>query len=61
VLDGIYPYITFMIIENTTGMYHSNIKESVIHIDSVYFPVLHYPVYVMETEFTVRYELNFLY
>jgi hypothetical protein len=25
-LDGIYPYITFMIIQNTTGMYHSNIK-----------------------------------
>jgi hypothetical protein len=26
VLDGIYPYITFMIIQNTMGMYHSNMK-----------------------------------
>jgi hypothetical protein len=26
VLDDIYPYITFMIIRNTTGMSHSDIK-----------------------------------
>jgi hypothetical protein len=30
VFDGIYPCITFMIIQNTTGMYHSNIKAGVL-------------------------------
>jgi hypothetical protein len=25
-IDGTHPYITFMVIQNTTGMYHSSIK-----------------------------------
>jgi hypothetical protein len=32
VLDGIYPYITFMVIQNTMGMYHSNIKANLVFV-----------------------------